>query len=168
MWVSWQTTVIGDPLYRPFAKPPEQLHKELELKQSKLTEWSFLRAVNLNEAAGRPLASLVSLLEQIPILSQSPVLMEKLADLYAEQGKPTSAIETYQRALTLTPSPEQRIRIRLTLGEKLIAAQRKDEAVEDFEKLLVEFPDYPGKDLVTHQLAALKPQPAGTNTVAKP
>ncbi|HEX4342989.1 MAG TPA: TIGR03790 family protein [Verrucomicrobiae bacterium] len=168
MWVSWQTTVIGDPLYRPFAKSPEQLHAELGLKQSKLIEWSFLRLINLNQAAGRPLAGVVSLAEQVPVLDQSAVLTEKLADLYVEQGKPSSAIETYQRALTLTPSPEQRIRIRLTLGEKLIAAQRKDEAIEDYEKLLAEFPDYPGKDLVTHQLAALKPQPAGTNTVAKP
>jgi len=40
------------------------------------------------------------------------------------QGKPSSAIITYQRALTLNPSPEQRIRIRLTLGENFCAEPR--------------------------------------------
>ena len=47
------------------------------------------------------------------------MLTEKLADLYAMEGKPSSAIDTYEQALTLNPSPEQRIRIRLTLGDKL-------------------------------------------------
>ena len=27
--LSWQTTVVGDPLYRPFGKTPQELHDEL-------------------------------------------------------------------------------------------------------------------------------------------
>ena len=63
--LSWQTTVVGDPLYRPFGKDPDQLHQELHARGSKLIEWSWLRLANLNLATGKPLAEVVALLEQI-------------------------------------------------------------------------------------------------------
>ena len=168
-WLSWQTTVIGDPLYRPFGISADKMHADLEQKHSKLVEWSYLRLLNLNQVAGRrSLSQLVAILEQVPVLNQSAVLMEKLADYYAALGKPESAIDTYERALNLDPSPQQRIRIRLTLGEKLAATDHADDAIADYEKLLVETPDYPGTNFVTGQLAALKQKSAGTNTVTKP
>ncbi len=58
--LSWQTTVLGDPLYRPFGKSPEQLHGELQRRQSRLVEWSWLRLVNLNLANNRSPASCIS------------------------------------------------------------------------------------------------------------
>ena len=33
--LSWQTTVVGDPLYCPYGKPPEKLHAELIEKHSR-------------------------------------------------------------------------------------------------------------------------------------
>ena len=51
------------------------------------------------------MSQLVAMLEQIPALNQSAMLMEKLADYYAAQGKPESAIDTYERALNLGPVP---------------------------------------------------------------
>ena len=45
--LSWQTTVVGDPLYRPFGKSPQALHDELARRHSPLIEWSFLRLVNM-------------------------------------------------------------------------------------------------------------------------
>ncbi len=68
-------------------------------------------------------------LENLAATTNSAVLTEKLADLYEAQGKPSSAIEIYERALKLNPSPEQRIRLRLTLGDKLQALNRDAEAV---------------------------------------
>jgi uncharacterized protein (TIGR03790 family) len=149
--LSWQTTVIGDPLYRPFGKSPPQLHQELEKKHDKLIEWSYLRAVNMNLFKGRPVSEVAQYLEQLEATKQSAVLTEKLADLYAALGKPESAIETYQRALRLNPSPQQRVRLRVTLGEKLIAVDpgenmnKYKDALEDYEGLLRENPDYPNK-----------------------
>ena len=107
--LSWQTTVVGDPLYRPFGKNPDQLYKELAARNSKLVEWSFLRLVNINLVAGKPLAELVALLEQLEETKRSAVLTEKLADLYTAQGKPSSVVSTYRQALQLDPSPQQRI-----------------------------------------------------------
>ena len=153
--LSWQTTVVGDPLYRPFGKNPEQLYKELAARNSKLVDWSFLRLVNINLVAGRPLAELVALLEQLEETKRSAVLTEKLADLYTAQGKPSSAVSTYRQALQLDPSPQQRIRLLLTLGEKLLALDRTPEAYEDYQKLLQEFPDYPDKLAICRKLLAL-------------
>ena len=97
--LSWQTTVIGDPLYRPFGKPPAELHAELARRHSPLIEWSYLRLVNLDIARGIPPTKLIGFLENLPTTAQSSVLTEKLAEFYEAQGKPFSAIDTWQRAL---------------------------------------------------------------------
>ena len=153
--LSWMTTVVGDPLYRPFAKPPHQLHQELEARHSKLVEWSHLRVVNLNAARGTPANEQVNYLEQIPITKESSVLSEKLGDLCAAQGKPSSAVHAYERALKLDPSPQQRIRLRLTLGEKLLALNREEEAYSNYQKFAEESPDYVDLASVQRDLAAL-------------
>jgi uncharacterized protein (TIGR03790 family) len=153
--LSWQTTVVGDPLYRPFGKNPDQLHQQLHARGSKLIEWSWLRLANLHLATGKPVAEVVTLLEQIAAAKPGAVLSEKLADLYAAQGKPSSAVHSYAQALKLDPSPQQRIRLLLTLAEKLPALDRQQEACEDYQKLLHEFPDYPDKLTIYRKLLPL-------------
>jgi uncharacterized protein (TIGR03790 family) len=153
--LSWQTTVVGDPLYRPFGKNPDQLHQELQARGSKLIEWSWLRLANLNLALGKSTAEVVPLLEQVDTTKHSAVLSEKLGDLYAAQGKPSSTVYMYRQALQLDPSPQQRIRLLLTLGEKLPALDRAQEGYDDYQKLLQEFPNYPDKLAVYHKLLPL-------------
>jgi uncharacterized protein (TIGR03790 family) len=165
--LSWQTAVIGDPLYRPFGRPLPQLHAELSLAHNPLDEWYYLQLANIALARGAPTAEVSGLLETLDATSNSAVLTEKLADLYDAQGKPSSAILTYQNALTLNPSPGQRLRIRLALGEKLRAQARDAEAVENYKKLLAESPEYPGREFVTHTLATLQQKITGTHPPAK-
>jgi uncharacterized protein (TIGR03790 family) len=166
--LSWQTTVVGDPLYRPFGKSPQLLHVELSRAHSPLVEWSYLRLVDLGLAHGARMAEISSLIDNLDATTNSAVLTEKLADLCEAQGKPSSAIENYQRALKLNPSPEQRIQIRLTLGEKLLAQGRDADAIEDYNKLLTESPDYPGKNSITEKLAVLEQKITSTDAPAKP
>ena len=142
--LSWQTTVVGDPLYRPFGRNPDLLHRELVTRGSKLVEWSWLRLVDINLAAGKPMAELVALLEQLETTRHSAVLSEKLGDLYAAQGKPSSAVHEYRQALQLEPSPQQRVRLLLTLADKLPALDRQQEAYEDYQKLLAGIPGLSG------------------------
>ncbi len=153
--LSWQTTVVGDPLYRPFKKPPQQLHMELDAKHSKLVEWSHLRVANLNLVRGSTIPEVVNYLETIPPTKESAVLKEKLADLYATQGKPSSAVLTYEQALKLNPSPQQRIRLRLTLGEKLAALNRDEDAYANYQKFVDESPDYADKLSILRKLQLL-------------
>jgi uncharacterized protein (TIGR03790 family) len=166
--LSWQTTVVGDPLYRLFGKSPSELHAALARAHNPLIEWSHLRIVDLGIAGGTPIAQLVNYLERIDPTAHSAVLTEKLADLYAELGKPSAAIDTCERALKLNPSPEQGIRLRLTLANKLLAANRETDAVENYRQLLKEAPDYPGNPSISAKLTALEQKLANTNAPVKP
>jgi len=153
--LSWQTTVVGDPLYRPFGKSPELLESTLRQRQSPLLAWSYLRVLNINLANGSRTAEAVEFLEQLKLTEKSAVLMEKLGDLYTAQGKPSSAVHAYQQALALDPSPEQRIRLHLTLGERLVALDREPEAYEDYQQLVQENPAYSDRVTVLRKLVAL-------------
>jgi len=153
--LSWQTTVVGDPLYRPFGEDPDQLAQRLQQHHSKLLPWCYLRVLDINLANGKQLAEGVAFLEQLELTKQSAVLSEKLADLYSAQGKPSSAVHTYAEALNLDPSPEQRVRLRLTLGNKLIALHREAEAYDAYQALLRESPNYPDKSAVYLKLLQL-------------
>ncbi len=166
--LSWQTTVVGDPLYRPFLKSPQELHAELTQQKSPLLEWSYLRLANLALNHGTHAVAVCGLIESLDLATNSAVLTEKLADLYSALGKPSSAILTYQNALRLNPSPEQRIRLRLALGEKLLAQGRDAEAADDYRKLLDESREYPGKDSILNKLSLLQQKTAGTNAPNPP
>ncbi len=159
--LSWHNTVIGDPLYCPFKKSPPELHALLTRAKSPLLEWSFDRLVCLDLAHGLRAPQLLNFLaNQVPLTGQSAVLSEKLAELYAAAGKPSSAIRAWQAALKLNPTPQQRLRLRLTLGEKLTAESRPAEALENYRALLAEAPDYPGKNIVEEKIKALEPKEA--------
>lgn len=153
--LSWQTTVVGDPLYRPFARPASELHSELEVRESPLLEWSHLRLANLNQVNGALLANVVALVENVPSVRQSAVLMEKLGELYAAQGKPSSSAWAYGKALELARSPMQRARLSLGLADKLAALQRESEAVQVLEHLLARDRDYPDRPAIQRKVAAL-------------
>jgi uncharacterized protein (TIGR03790 family) len=153
--LSWQTTVVGDPLYRPFAKNPDMLLEELQQRHSKYLDWAYLRLANINLANGRPMGEVVTLLEQLPLTKTSAILTEKLGDLYEAQGKPASAVHAYEQALKLEPSPQQRIRLLLTLGAKLVALDRDDEAYEIYQRFLRTVPDYPDPLAIYRKLLPL-------------
>jgi uncharacterized protein (TIGR03790 family) len=165
--LSWQTTVVGDPLYRPFGKSPVGLHQELAERHSPLVEWSYLRLFNVDLARGVSPTNLTAFIESSGIATNSAVLTEKLGDLYAMQGKLPPAIDAYERALTLNPSPQQRIRLRLALAEKLQARNFNGAARRDYQKLLEESPDYPGKVAIEEKISALELKLLNTNAPAR-
>jgi uncharacterized protein (TIGR03790 family) len=156
--LSWQTTVIGDPLYRPFAKPLLAQLAQQNREHSNSSQWSYLRLANLNLAQGKRPIEVSTFLESLPETQESAVLTEKLGDLYNALGKPASAIETYENALKLAPSPLQAVRIRLELADKLVAEDRKKEAYAQLKALLEADPDYPGKPTVLKRLEDLARQ----------
>ena len=155
--LSWQTTVVGDPLYRPFGKNAQELHQSIVERKSKLLEWSTVRLANLSRNQGMGVLELTTILENTPLTKESAVLTEKLAEFYVAQGKPSSAIAAYERALTLDPTPQQRIRLRLTLGEKYAAAKHDDLARDNYKKLLEENPDYTDAISIRKKITALTP-----------
>ena len=153
--LSWQTTVVGDPLYRPFGKPLALQLAELVRRHSPLVEWAYLRVADSALARGASIFTVANYLENVKATLHSAVLSEKLSDLYENEGKPSSAIDLCQRALSLNPSPEQRIRLRLTLGDRLEQQGRNQQAYDDYQALLRESPEYPGRMMIYHKLLAL-------------
>ena len=140
--LSWQTAVIGDPLYQPLKKSPLELHSELTREKNPLAEWSFERIANLDLVHGLRPQVVARFLETVPLTHRSAVLTEKLAEVYDRLGKPSSAIEAWQSALKLNPSAQQRIRLRLILSEKLLAAGRERDAAENWRQFIAEAPGY--------------------------
>jgi uncharacterized protein (TIGR03790 family) len=153
--LSWQATVVGDPLYRPFGRNADVVHKQLEARKSKLLEWSWLRLVDLHLANGRSKSDSVLFLQSLEITRESAVLTEKLGDLLDEMKKHALSIASYRRALTLDPSPQQRVRLMLTLADKLGAHDQHSEAFETYQKLLSDCPDYPDKTDIYRRLEVL-------------
>lgn len=145
--LSWQTTVVGDPLYRISDRNAKEIHEALERQNSPMLDWSYLRLVNLQLAAQAPGAIVTSLLENLPLTAHSPVLTEKLAELYFAEGKPASSVHALKQALELDPSPQQGIRLRLNLADRLISLDRDAEAyatLQEFVKACRSYPDLSG------------------------
>jgi uncharacterized protein (TIGR03790 family) len=141
--LSWQTTVIGDPLYRPFGKSPRSQHEALLSRHSKLIEWSYLRYVNERLVLGATPAEMARYLRDPAVPQESAVLAEKLADLCQADGQYELSVQSLQRALRLEPAPQQKVRLTLTLGERLAAAGHEAEALALYEDFLKQCPDYP-------------------------
>lgn len=143
--LSWQNTVIGDPLYRPFKLNAQQLHERLARNGSDLIEWSHLRVVNLNQVMDANPNELINYLNQIPETKTSAVLLEKLAGLFIDVGKPNSAMITYRNALKYATSKPQRARISFALADHLLKMKKSEEAYTLFEQITTEFPEYRDK-----------------------
>jgi len=152
---SWQTTVVGDPLYRPFGGDPRTLHEELLRRRSPLIEWSLLRWVDLNLARGAPAADWARYLETEPATQQSAILTEKLAELYLKEGKPELTVKSLRLALALHPTPQTVVRLTLALGGQLAAAGQETEALKLYDDFLKNTPGWPGALSLYQEMEAL-------------
>ncbi len=151
--LSWQTTVVGDPLYRPFARPAREMHESLAARGSPAIEWSHLRVVNLNLATGMREPQLLPYLEEVAPQLKSAVLTEKLASLYHASGKPASAIRTVEDALRQYPSAQQEIRMSLVLMDWLAEDKQFEKAVTFGEAFLKQQSSYAGASALYRKLA---------------
>ncbi len=141
--LSWQTTVIGDPLYSPMAKLPQNRHAELLVQNNPLIEWSHLKIINLNLIGGTDPTMMITYLAQTPNTPTSAVLQEKLGDLWAKVKKPEDALKAYTKALDLKPSKKQQLRLLFTSADLLAESGKAGEAVDTLLKVERLYPDYP-------------------------
>ncbi len=78
--LSWQTTFVGDPLYRPFGLSVDGQIAQLEAEKNPDVAWAYLRKINLLLNIGNIGAAEQLCAEKAAAL-RSPVLMEKLGAL---------------------------------------------------------------------------------------
>lgn len=118
--LSWQMTVIGDPLYQPFKLSLEQQIANLEAGHRPEVAWAYIRKANQMMHAGQYLVAQEYL--QVKQLSEpSPILAEFLGDLASTNGLQEEALAQWRTALTLATAPTDGIRC----GTKLLLALRQ-------------------------------------------
>lgn len=154
--LSWQTTVVGDPLYQPFGRHPAELHADLIKRRSPLVAWSHLRVVNLNLAQGVSAAEMVGYLNEQTETKTSPVLLEKLGDLQLKLEKPDLAVAAWDKALASQPTPQQRIRLLLARANVLTKLGREVLALAAWQQLANTLPPSPELDHVNTRLEEAK------------
>lgn len=154
--VSWMTTVVGDPLYRPCGRHPRLLHEDLTVRGRKDDlEWSHLRVVNLNIAKGTAVTNMINYLAAVPGVRESAVLLEKIGDLYDGMKQGTNAARAWAMALQQKQSSQQHKRLLLKTGDRLVEIGRKDEAKKLYELFLQKFPTHPDAKSVAVKKDAL-------------
>jgi len=139
---SWQTTVVGDPLYRPWHLTLAARQRDLEQRRSPLAAWAHAMRADQQLSRGAPLGEIVEQLQQVPLTPQSPVLAEKLGDLLRLQGNLIIAMKSYEKALTLHPSGQQKVRLFLALAGLQAASGLDRSAIRTLQQFLVACPDY--------------------------
>lgn len=125
--LSWQITVVGDPLYRPFAVPLDRQIELLETEQRPEVEWAWLRRINLLVREGRLHVALAYARDRIKA-RESALLHEKIADLLALNELADDAAPHYERAIELAADPETSIRAAVRYLLLLRAAGRGERA----------------------------------------
>lgn len=153
--LSWQTTVIGDPLYQPFGRHPAELHASLLKRRSSAVAWSHLRVVNLNLEQGASAAEMIGYLNDQAETQTSPVLLEKLGDLQLKLEKPDLAIEAWDKALAIQPTPQQRIRLLYARAEQQAKLTRDIAALITWQELAALLPSSPELTHVKQRLEEL-------------
>ena len=144
-YLSWQSLVVGDPLYRPGLKPPDQLHAELLARQSPLLAWSHLLVVNRHEAMQTPTIEMMNYLNvhAKEMTRTNSILTEKLADLYWNNKKFTDALDYYDMALKRGPSRMQKLRLLLRMGRLREYYGPRKKVIEHYRTVVEEYPEYP-------------------------
>lgn len=113
--LSWQTTVVGDPLYRPFKHQPTQLHEQLMADRSPYIPWSHLRFINYNLLRGAKAGDVLEYVKATPNIigaaALSAPLTEKLAELHLHNGDLQQSVDSLEKALITSDSRQQKKRI---------------------------------------------------------
>ncbi len=141
--LSWQTIVVGDPLYRPRGRSEEERVAELNQRRSPLVEWPLLHAANRRLVASGAATETIAHLAGQPETQRSAVLRQKLGDLLRADGQTAAAATEYLEALKLNPSKAQRIELQFAAARLLAQLNRPQEALDLWEQLFKENPNYP-------------------------
>jgi uncharacterized protein (TIGR03790 family) len=141
--LSWMTTMIGDPLYRPY---PRQLLRDIATAndtQDKDLPWLLLRLARLiAQQKEKPTEEKLSQLETLAAKAgNAGYFWEGYAEILQELQQPPQTItETYQKAIANPESPNAIIRISLKLADYYLSQNRLPEAFDTYETLMTGHP----------------------------
>lgn len=143
--LSWQTIMLGDPLYAPTKQKPQELHYELEKRRPELVPWSHLRIVTRNLSLGTPPAELVRYIETKTPFRDSAILLETLGDLNWLSQSYSDSLSYYEEALQREMTDPHRLRLLLKTANQRSYFGPANKAIEIYRLILKEFPNYAGR-----------------------
>jgi hypothetical protein len=132
--VSWMTTIVGDPLYRPFS--PDQI--------SVNSSWQTIRELFERESTNPP----ELILELNRLGSANPAALEIAGLIEARAGNNDAALETLARAATAYQNRAEAFRCVLHQVDLLQSLGRGGELAELIKKELSRFSDYASKRIL--------------------
>jgi len=137
--LSWMTTVIGDPLYRPFPRPVLDSLRLAEARNDSASDWVVARMLHILAAQPGPLEERMATVERAASSRLTPIVMEACADIFREQGTAADkALLLLRQARLESGSPVGRIRRGLAEAELLAASGQMQEAMKLYETLLTQ------------------------------
>lgn len=137
--LSWQTTFVGDPLYRPFAASLDEQIQRLEADHKPDVEWAYLRKTNLLVAQGDSTRA-EELCRRKAAALHSEVLYEKLGDLLRAVYRNTEAIRAYGKADGKHADLYRHIRVVTKMATAYEAGRQTAQALAVYEELATAYP----------------------------
>jgi tetratricopeptide (TPR) repeat protein len=140
--LSWQMTIIGDPLYRPFSTPLSEQIVRLREEGKPEIEWAYVRQANLMIMQGRfnpALAYLRAALRE----TDSLVIREKLGDLYVMNELFNEAGRYYEEVLNRAETAETAVRVGARWIQVLQRLGQSERGERLKQKLKSDWPDSP-------------------------
>jgi tetratricopeptide (TPR) repeat protein len=132
--ISWMTTIVGDPLYRPFS--PDQT--------SGNTSWQAILEVFERESTDPP----ALILELNKLGAGDPMALEVAGLVEAREGDNDAALETFDRAARAYKSRPEKFRCALHQADLLRSLGRGGELAELIKKYSAQFPDDTSKRIL--------------------
>lgn len=148
--LSWMTTFVGDPLYRPFPLVPETINRG--------NEWTAYKRGALQWFVDR--ASGESVLRQTGRRLHSGVVFEGLGLLELTVNASKDALEAFEQARKYYPDLDDRLRVVIHEVILLKNLKRESEAEEMARREIADHPAAPGSEVLRQLIAPPPPPPA--------
>lgn len=132
--LSWQIAVVGDPLYRPFRLSLDEQIANLEADRRPEVAWAHVRKANILARRGQLNLALGYLRAKLQE-SNSPILREKLGDLYAINELFSFASDEYRALLAQEVSPATTVRAAARAIWLLKSLGRPQDAVAVYDEV---------------------------------
>lgn len=152
--LSWQQTVVGDPLYRPFPFTADEQVDRLEATRHPDLPWAYLRKANTLVIAGKE-EDAIAYLTRKNAAQRSPILDEKLGDLCAQSRLLREAVAAFERARAAYRDAYDVIRVSRNLADLLLKLDKPADALAVLDRLIRKYPDYEGRRMLVKSAATL-------------
>ncbi|MFZ2642784.1 MAG: TIGR03790 family protein [Verrucomicrobiia bacterium] len=152
--LSWQQTVVGDPLYRPFPFAADEQVNRLEAVRHPDCAWAYLRKANTLIIAGKESEAIGYLAQKNTVLP-SPILDEKLGVLHAQSQHAQEAVAAYEHARATYRDIHDIVRVSNSLANLLVKLDKAADALALLDHLIRKYPNYEGRRALVKSASTL-------------